>query len=85
MIKPTIERKHMGGAQKLYFFPNGYGASVIKNIGSYGHEEDLWELGVIKGSPADWGLCYGTKITDDVLGWLSDEKVEEILIQIEGL
>lgn len=77
-----------GGIQYLYKFDNGYGASVVKRIGSYGHEEDLWELAVIKfygDDGNDWGLVYDTKINPDVIGYLSDNDVQEILSGIKNL
>ena len=48
-------------------FPNGYGASVVKGVGSYGVE-----LAVITSE----GLCYDTDITDDVIGNI--ENLEEL-------
>ena len=63
---------HCGGHAYRFSFANGYGASVIKHSGSYGHDEDLWELAVLD-STGD--LCYDTPITSDVLGWLSEEAV----------
>jgi len=52
-------------------YPNGYGASIIKHYGSYGHDDDLWELGVLK----DGKLCCDTDITGDVLGYLTEAEV----------
>ena len=71
----------MDGVQKLYSFPNGYGASVIKHKGSYGGDQGLWELAVLKGEE----LCYNTPITDDVLGRLNDPEVDDYLRQISQL
>ena len=85
MKKPTSERTVNGGIQKLYFFENGYGASVVRHSFSYGRESGLWELAVIKGSEKSWSLDYDTPVTDDVIGYLSDEDVEELLEEIEGL
>ena len=82
MHKPTETKAHpFGGTIKIYKFSNGYGASVVKTGGSYGGGEGLWELAVLKGS----ALTYDTPITDDVLGWLSDQDVENILDQIQAL
>ena len=74
-------KKVMDGVQKLYSFPNGYGASVIKHKGSYGGAQGLWELAVLKGEE----LCYNTPITDDVLGRLNDPEVDNILLKISKL
>lgn len=78
---PYDERPLLGGVQKLYRFDNGYGASVVRHDGSYGHTEGLWELAVTHEDE----LCYETSITDDVLGWLTDEQVEETLSEIARL
>ena len=74
-------KKIMDGVQKLYSFPNGYGASVIKHKGSYGADKGLWELAVLFNDE----LCYNTPITDDVLGRLNDPEVDNILRQIADL
>jgi len=57
---------------KKYSFSNGYGASVVRNEMSYGHEGGYFELAVIK----DDKLCYDTPITSDVIGWLTWDEVE---------
>jgi hypothetical protein len=71
-----------GGVQKVYRFPNEYGASVIKHDHSYGGADGLWELAVLDKAGE---LCYDTPITSDVLGWLTWEEVEENLTKIKNL
>ena len=71
--------------QALVFFNNGFGASVIKSNFSYGGKEGLYELAVICGNQDDWAITYKTPITGDVLGYLSEEDVEEYLNQIEAM
>jgi hypothetical protein len=75
------------GIQYLAFYPNGYGASIVQHRFSYGRDQggDLWELAVIKGTEEDWDICYDTPITSDVLGYLSEADVEDVLLQIEAL
>ena len=73
------------GIQYLAFYPNGYGASIVQHRYSYGHDQGLWELAVIKGTEEDWNICYDTHITSDVLGYLSDSEVEETLALIQAL
>ena len=73
--------KHMDGIQKVYQFPNGYGASVIKHKGSDGYDKGLWELAVLH----EGELCYDTEITGDVIGYLNDPEVDNILGQISRL
>jgi len=72
---------HMEGIQKVYQFPNGYGASVIKHKGSYGYSKGLWELAVLEGGE----LCYDTEITNDVIGHLNDPEVDALLRRIQQL
>ena len=78
--------KYGEGGQVLFRFPNRYGASVILNEISYGHEAGLFELAVIKWdvfpSWNAWHIDYDTYITDDVLGFLTSEDVESYLVQI---
>jgi hypothetical protein len=78
----------MGGTQKVYRYPNGYGASVLQHMYSYGGNEGLWELAVIMfptKSDKNYSLTYRTPITDDVMGYLSWDAVEETLKRIEEL
>jgi hypothetical protein len=77
------ETNHVNnGIQKVYQFPNGYGASVIKHENSYGFQENLWELAVLNGGGE---LDYSTPITDDVLGRLTWEDVYTTLTKIKEL
>ena len=78
----TETNPHHGGVQKVYKFPNGYGASVIRHKGSYGYSKGLWELAVLNG---EGSLCYDTPITSDVLGHLNDFEVNDLLTAIRNL
>jgi hypothetical protein len=73
------------GIQARHFFPNGYGVSVVTFPGSYGFREGLYEVAVIKGNEDDWDLCYDTYITDDVLGHLSEQNVEDVVLKVQSL
>lgn len=80
-----IECEVVGLAYR-FKFPNGYGASVIKCDGSYGYEDDLFELGVLTfNEQGECDITYDTKITHDVLGYLTNEQVLETLEQIKNL
>ena len=71
---------------RLYYFDNGYGASVICTPCSYGGSRGLWELAVLRKTPGiGWPLCYDTPITSDVIGWLSEDEVDALLVKIENL
>lgn len=67
------------GRQRRYLFPNGYGASVIND--GYGSESGRFELAVLK----DGHLTYQTPVTDDVLGYLTEDEVEQRLDEIAAL
>ena len=72
--------------QWLFKFENGYGASIVKRFGSFGFEEDLFELAVIKWCGENkWHLNYNTKITSDVIGRLTSNEVLDLLEQIKEL
>lgn len=91
------------GVQRIYWFSNGYGASVVNGQGasvvngqgSYGHEQGLWEVAVIRRDPVfgaestpfdvPYAICYTTPITDDVIGYCDVSKVNDILGRIEAL
>ena len=75
----------LSGVQALVFFDNGYGASVIRGFGSYGVNDALYELAVVKVEDDSWYLCYDSGITDDVIGHLSEEQITNLLQKIEAL
>lgn len=80
------ERPLNGGIQRLYRFTgNDYGASVVQHPYSYGGDRGLWELAVIVWNGENFGLCYDTPITDDVLGYLTEEEVIDTLVKIKAL
>ena len=77
--------REMGGIHYVFRFPNNYGASVVKFRGSYGYEQDLWELAVIYFDGDEYELSYSTPITCNVLGCLTDEAVVDALEKISQL
>lgn len=66
---------------KICFPKVGYGASVIKLPGSYGYENDLWELALLSNynSVGNWNLEYTKLVNNDVLGNLTDNEVNKVL------
>lgn len=75
-----------GGTHKIFKFNNMYGASIIKHKYSFGGDENLWELAIIKFQDDDkWNIVYDTKLADDVIGYLTDEDVCCYLEQIKNL
>jgi len=95
MITPDVTRPHPHGTgtQRIYRFDNGYGASVVlysfaPGVGSYGAEQGLWELAVVRftGDGLDqFKVTYETPVTNDVIGWLDEDEVQEKLQQIRDL
>ena len=75
-----ITIKKSGGWK--FQFDNGFGASVIRGPDSYGGSEGLFELGVIG---VDGHLNYDTPITNDVIGHLTVDAVNELLDRISQL
>jgi hypothetical protein len=72
----------MSNYQKIYKFDNGYGASVVSHLGSYGGKNGLFEVAVIG---KDGDLDYTTPVTNNVIGWLDFTGVAEVLEQIKNL
>jgi hypothetical protein len=56
-------------------FPNGYTASIIRTQYSYGGDEGLYEVAILD---AEDKLDYTTPITDDVVGYLTVDKVVKL-------
>jgi hypothetical protein len=63
----------------LIEFDNGYGVSVI--TGGYGSIESPYELAIC----LDGNLCYDTYITDDVLGYLTEDGVSNAMDKVQKL
>lgn len=76
-----IDGEHVifGGRMVRYRFPNGYGASVIEGEKSYG-----LELAVLEFSESEYGDT-ASEFTDDVIGFIDDEELDEILERISRL
>lgn len=70
------------GIRYALHFPNGYGASIVKFYGSYGYEQDKWELALLMKCGKGWNLYYTELVGGDVVGFLSDEEVNMILDKI---
>ena len=88
LVSYIKEPDRLVSERKLYRFENDYGASVIRGVATYGGEDDLWELAVIQWSGDDWNICDSTEIIDNssgVIGYLSEEDVISILIDIKNL
>ena len=71
-----------GGIQYHFKAKNGYGASIVRHDFSYGNERGLWEVAILD---KDGSITYDTPITSDVLGYLNEKEVNEVLLAVEKL
>lgn len=71
----------IGGEQAIIKFNNGYGASVVFGSNFYSNGLDTYELAVLY----KCSITYNTDITDDVLGYITEDEVTEVLKKIEAL
>lgn len=89
-FKELPSRAINGGIQYIAKYPNNYGASIIQHSFSYEENKRLWELAVIKYEPNEtnihnFNLDYTTPITNNVIGYLTESDVNELLDKIEEL
>lgn len=77
----TTDHDDLGFRYKIEFPDSSYGASIIKRVGSYGMENDDWELAVTY----DGHLYYDSPITGDAVFYLPEEELVEVLVQIRNL
>lgn len=73
------------GLKAKHYFDNGYGVSVVRIAGSYGWEQGLFEVAILKKRGNEWDLCYDTPITSDVIGHCTPEDIDKILEKVEAL
>lgn len=87
MKTPTLERSINSGVQKVYKYANNQGASVVRGPFTYGSREGKWELAVLRlrNDEREWQIDYTTPLTDDVLGYLTEAEVDDLLAKIEAL
>lgn len=70
------------GVASRLSFDNGYGVSVVRTSWTYGGKEGLYELAVLD---SDGSLTYSTPVTNDVIGYLSEDEVSDIMEQVQKL
>jgi hypothetical protein len=78
----TMTSPLMSGKKARIHFENGFGASVVSHDMSYGGKDGLYELAVL----FDDELHYDNPVAHgDVRGYLSEEEVTELLMEIQKL
>ena len=73
---------YMVGKKSLMQFDNGFGVSVVSHSYSYGGRSGLYEVAVLD---KDGLLTYETPVTNNVIGYLNEEDVTDIMKQVQEL
>ena len=83
LVFEPLDSEFLVGKACRIQFDNGWGASVVCHNYSYGGKNGLYELGVLDSTGE---LHYDNPVADgDVRGYLSEEEVSDLLIQIQKL
>ena len=78
-VSDLVFRDHpagMGGTITSHNFSNGYGASIITGSMFYSRPSAPYELAVLHKDE----ICYDTELTGDVLGYLTEDEVNDYLL-----
>jgi hypothetical protein len=73
---------YMVGKKSRMHFDNGFGVSVVSHTHSYGGRDGLYEVAVLD---KDGLLTYETPVTSDVIGYLSEQDVTDVMKQVQEL
>jgi len=73
---------YMVGKKSRMQFDNGFGISVVSHTHSYGGRDGLYEVAVLD---KDGFLTYETPVTSDVIGYLSEEDVTDVMKKVQEL
>lgn len=63
-------------------FDNGYGTSVVRHEYSYGGKKGMYELAVLDNTGE---ISYSTSVASDVVGWLTESDVTELMEKIQKI
>jgi hypothetical protein len=77
---PTEE--FLNGIKTTLHFDNEYGISVVRHKYSYGSGLDLYEMAIMN---KDNDIVYDTPVTNDVLGYLTENDVSNYMIKVQRL
>lgn len=78
----SMDDTFMVGKKARMHFDNGYGVSVVSHTYSYGGRDGLYEIAVLD---SDDNLTYDTSVTNDVIGYLTEEDVTDVMKQVQEL
>ena len=79
---PINDAPFMVGKKARMHFDNGYGVSVVSHSYSYGGKDGLYEVAVLDSNDE---LTYDTPVTNDVIGYLTEEDVTDVMKQVQEL
>jgi hypothetical protein len=79
---PINDAPFMVGKKARMHFDNGYGVSVVSHSYSYGGRDGLYEVAVLD---SEDNLTYETPVTNDVIGYLTEEDVTDVMKQVQEL
>jgi hypothetical protein len=83
LVFEPLDSEFLVGKACRIQFDNGWGASVVCHNYSYGGKDGLYEVGVLASTGE---LHYINPVADgDVIGYLTEENVSEVLIRIQEL
>ena len=83
LVFEPLDSEFLVGKACRIQFDNGWGASVVCHNYSYGGRDGLYEVGVLASTGE---LHYINPVADgDVIGYLTEENVSEVLIRIQEL
>jgi hypothetical protein len=72
----------MVGKKARMSFDNEYGVSVVSHTYSYGGKKGLYEVAVLD---SEGDLSYETPVTNDVIGYLSEKGVSDVMKKVQEL
>ena len=79
---PINDAPFMVGKKARMNFDNGFGVSVVSHSYSYGGGDGLYEVAVLDSNDE---LTYDTPVTNDVIGYLTEEEVSDVMKQVQEL
>jgi hypothetical protein len=79
---PIHDAPFMVGKKARMHFDNGFGVSVVSHSYSYGGRDGLYEVAVLDSNDE---LTYDTPVTNDVIGYLTEEDVTDVMKQVQDL
>lgn len=80
-----VRREKAHGIQYVFAFSNNFGLSVMKTPFTYGYDEDMWECAMLQyiENIYKYELFYCELTNNDVLGYMSDERINRLLRQVK--